>query len=102
MTTTTAVITRQQYMNKEASHQEYYGQFVSGELKRQVQARFGSRLCTSTDPHFNDIPLKEWDNFWSRVPAPIASKMREAGDFPTLAGSVCILKEAARQVVESL
>lgn len=111
------MISRQEYMNNlppyvpgEVSDEfrAYYGQFISDSLKQRVIARFTiERLLASADIHFNDIPLAEWDRMagGSGSPsgglvynpdwAPLA-RMKEAGDYYTLAGGVCILKEAAR------
>lgn len=49
---------------------------------------------------FNNIPLQWWDKVMVPVPFEIAQKMRELGDYPTPAGVVCILKEAAKQIVD--
>jgi len=53
------------------------------------------------DNHFNNIPLNTWDNMMTIVPFDINTKLKECGDYPTKAGSVCILKEAAMQIVEA-
>ena len=95
--------TRQNYLNGECSHREYYAQFVSEGVKNRVSQAIGdARIKASRDPHFNDIPLGEWDMVIGVFPANIANAMREAGDYPTLSGAVCIAKEAARQIKESL
>ena len=92
--------TRKQRLADECSHREYFAQFVDASaiasVVRHIHAR---KLIASTDPHFNDIPLKVWDI----LPAPFgtAAKMKALGDFLTLAGQVCIHKEAARQYVEA-
>lgn len=93
--------TRKQYLNKECSHNEYYGQFVTPAWIDRVQRHIGAdRVKRSTDPHLNDIHLKEWDNLATPFPASTADKMREAGDYPTLAGGICILKTAALQLIQ--
>lgn len=94
-------ITRAQYLNKEATHREYYSQFVTGSVKKQLKSTLKrSSLESGKDKHFNNIPLHFWDNFLPVVPFEISKKMQECGDFATLAGVVCILKEAAMQIVE--
>lgn len=95
--------TRKEYLDGAVSHREYYAQFVTEGVKQLVEKRIGiDRLKKSTDEHLNDIPLKTWDNLFSTgVPKYIGDKLREAGDFPTMAGAVCILKEAARQILDS-
>ena len=90
---------RHDYVNGKVTHRDYYGQFVTPEAKAIVTASIPvERLIASTDRHFNDIPLQKWD----RMPAPrsLNEKMKRCGDYLTLAGKVCILKEAAQQIVE--
>jgi len=96
------MITRKQYLDKENTHREYYSQFVTQGVKNRVLQRFDMEtLKAGKDEHFNNTPLQAWDNLLSPVPFEIAGKMRECGDYPTMAGSVCILKEAALQLVEA-
>ena len=86
--------TREQYMNNECSHHQYYAQFATPEVIAQVKRQIGEdRIKASADPHFNDIPLKQWDNLKITV---YKNDMDTAGDFLTLAGKVCIAKAAAR------
>ena len=83
-----------------AAHRRYYGQFVDQRTIDYVVRAIGAdRLLASTDPHFNDIPLLEWDNLVFRL--PLAASLRDAGDYMTLGNGVCIAKEAARRFVES-
>lgn len=92
------VYTREEYMKDKCTHREYYAQFVTDEIKGIVKATIGeSRLLASKDEHLNDIPLKQWDNMY--MPA-LKIHMETVGDYLTQAGKVCILKEAARQIIE--
>lgn len=101
------MMTRQEYLSfaadreaAQAAHRRYYGQFVNQRTIDYVVRAIGSdALLASTDPHFNDIPLSKWDNLVPRL--PLAASLRDAGDYMTLCGGVCIAKEAARQYVES-
>lgn len=89
--------TRKQYMNGECTFREYYSQFVNEAVKSQVLLTIGKEaLLKSKDGHLNDIPLKKWD----RIRPHTLNRLHEAGDSPTLAGAVCIVKEAARQIIE--
>lgn len=95
------MITRSQYMNREATHREYYAQFVSEGMKRGLRRHMMAAILDSKDENMNDIPLRKWDaagylanNFYIR------KMMQERRDFLTEAGIVCILKEAARQIQE--
>ena len=97
------MISRKDYIAGKATYQAYYGQFVNNTYKTRVLGRIGlSQLVASRDPSFNDIPLAEWDRIASYGGlAETTSKMEECGDYLTLAGHICILKEAARQLVEA-
>lgn len=94
--------TRQQYMNKECTHQEYYSQFVNDRVLNVVSRFRKKKLIEGKDQHFNNIPLQYWDKVLVPVPFEIANNMKALGDYPTPAGVVCILKEAARQIVEKV
>jgi len=91
--------TRKQYLNHECTHSEYYGQFVTEQTKRLVKSLGIKRLKNAykEDEHFNSIPLGTWDNLTSFFRCD--KQLRECGDYATLAGKVCILKETARRLV---
>jgi len=99
------MMTHQEYLSAHreeahAAHRRYYGQFVNQRTIDYVVRAIGSdALLASTDPHFNDIPLDKWDRLV--IFLPLAASLRDAGDYMTLGGGVCIAKEAARQYVES-
>jgi hypothetical protein len=83
-------------MNKEVTHRQYYGQFVTPSIKDMVVRRVTiDRIKSSTDENFNDIPLQEWD--WL---TDYLSNCYPDGN-NCLASKVCILKEAAKQIKES-
>ena len=96
------MFTRTQYLNKECNHREYYSQFVNNAIIGIVDHSIGhDRIVNSTGSHLNDIPLALWDRLakYSVCTFPVtANKMRECGDYMTLSGGVCILKEAANQI----
>ena len=101
----TTVYTRVQYMQDSqldgpAAHRRYYGQFVTNGTKQRILSWIGiDRLLKATDPHFNDIPLKEWDHLTKALPG--SAGFAKAGDYYTLSNGVCLAKEAARQIVEN-
>ena len=81
--------TRKQYMSGEVTFQQYYGQFVTQQTKNTVTSNISvNRLLASTDEHLNDIPLIEWDRMHGLL----------GGN--SLCETVCIAKEAARQIIE--
>lgn len=102
---TQTLYTRKQHMDeysglddaaRHEAHRRYYRQFVTHETVAYVVSSIGAdRLVASTDRYFNDIPLTEWDYMQFGLPYD-RDKLREAGDFITLSGIVCIAKEAAR------
>ena len=91
--------TRQQYLNNECTFSEYYQQFVTNQTKRLVLDIGLKRIkdaLNNGDKHLNTIPLYKWDNL--ALFFRCDSQMKECGDFTTLAGKVCILKETAREL----
>jgi hypothetical protein len=94
--------TRRDYVYlKECSYREYYGQFVTDPIREAVANAIGrERICESTDPFFNDIPLARWDDlpwFYS-VDRVIAGANGTGGVSPS--DKVCVMKEAAQQIRE--
>jgi hypothetical protein len=99
------MLTRQQYMDNEITHQQYYGQFVDEHIIKLVIDTFGSyplKYEFQRDENFNDIPLQRWDALSYAIVRKVTPLLREAGDFYSLAGGVCILKQAARMHVEAI
>ena len=91
---------RNDYMQGKITHRQYYSQFVNDNVKQMIIDKIGKdKLLNSEDEYFNDIPLYLWDNIG--LPCGINDLLKQAGDFYTLAGQVCILKEAGRQIKES-
>ena len=99
----TIQFTRADYMAGTCTHRQYYAQFVTPHMLAQVVASIGAeRLAKSKDPHLNDIPLATWDQLAGGMRTQLGrEQLKLAGDFPSLAGAVCILKEAARQTLET-
>ena len=90
--------TRKDYMTGKVSHDEYYAQFVTEMTKEIVRSSIGMEaILASKDPHFNDIPLKNWD---SLHPVILRTSGRDCTDvhWDTLGTSVCIAKCAARMI----
>jgi len=89
--------TKQDYLKGKCNHREYYSQFVNDNVKQMIIDRIGKdKIINSKDENFNDIPLKIWDNIG--LPYGICDLLHQVGDFYTLGGQVCILKEASRQI----
>ncbi len=92
------MFTRQDYLDKKCNHRQYYAQFVDARLIAVVSNRIGKELRLVKDENLNYIPLARWDEMAKSI-RPGAG-LKKAGDYQTLAGQVCILKEAARQAME--
>ena len=96
----TRLIMRSDYVSGANTHREYYAQFVTPYIKRQLVLRFKlPKILKSTCEHFNDIPLWQWDRCQS-IATVSDKKLDQCEDVPTLSTSVCILKEAAQQLRE--
>ena len=90
--------TRKQYLNRECTHREYYAQFVTEETKKIISHQIGlNNISKSTHESFNDIPLDTWDSL-PQLPQSTYRKMESLGDCITIAGNVCVYKEAAKQI----
>ena len=95
--------TRTDYLNGICTHREYYAQFVTNYHKQILLARVSKeqlqKHVEAQDEinHKDRIPLEKWD---AMAPCVTVS-LKEYDDYLTLAGQVCILKEAAKQISES-
>lgn len=95
--------TRKQYMGGACSHRDYYAQFVTEYILRMVRDVIGmDTLKASRDEHFNDIQLHRWDHLSEALKGSlaIANEYGDGKKYYSLGNGVCILKEAARQLLE--
>ena len=91
--------TRKEYMSGDCTHQEFYEQMVTDEIKEGVRKSIGLfRIMDSTCEHFNDIPLSFWDTLGWNLSGAIDPQIKAASDHPSLAGRVCVVKAAARML----
>jgi hypothetical protein len=96
------LITRKQYMAGEHTHAEYYAQF-GRDLVAMVSLNIGqARILASEDPHFNDIPLRNWDNLAGSVRMLVGDKIAAANETGgiSLSDCVCAAKSAAHIIRE--
>lgn len=96
---------RKDYMEGKVSHDEYYAQFVTKSTCWLICNGIGKQaIINSTDPHFNDIPLAQWDRLANLIMDGLAalakSNASTHGGKPSLSLSdkVCLLKAAARHI----
>lgn len=97
------MFTRQQYLNKECTHQQYYAQFVTEYIKTQILTVFTpAELKASTDPYMNDLPRARWDLIVNSTTP--TSKLKEACKPHNVSQSDInsVVKEAARQLQQEL
>ena len=99
-------MTRKQYMSNHChAYRAYYAQFVTPTVRNSVRLCFGmDRLVNDGGQQFfNTIPLDEWDMLSNAVirnrQLPV-QMMRDAGETLNIGVAGCILREAARQLVE--
>lgn len=94
-----------------AAHNHYYGQFASVAVRVLVTRAIGfDRIKASADPHFNDIPLHEWDALVPFMKDLCLSRMADANGalsvdvfgrrsvLWSISDGVCIAKAAARLI----
>lgn len=83
-------------------HRAYYAQFVTPAMSAALEPHLAA-LLASKDEHLNDVYTLAWWDRISRVAgtAQTRAAMKARGDYPTLAGHVCIVKEAARQLIDA-
>ena len=93
------MITRKEYMSDSAAlHQKYYFQFANKVTIGQVLNSIGKdRIRNSNDKHFNDIPLKEWDDL-SNYAIFNTRLFREINGQISLADKMCCLKSVAAHI----
>lgn len=93
--------TRNDYMNNKCTHEQYYLQYATpgivARVKRSVNLDI-LRKCKTDDEIRAVYPLTFWDNVIGLCPADVAKMMRENGDYPTLAGMVCLAKAVANSL----
>lgn len=94
-------MTRKDYMDGKVTHREYYASICkSAGLAFGDESRIVKRCRNSKDPHYNDIPLSEWDMMAMFSKRSLSSAFKMHDDFYSDAGGVCACKEAVRQAVE--
>ena len=90
--------TRKQRLDDECTHREYTAQFVTEMTKETVMHHIGlEAILASNDDSLNDIELNAWDCL-PNFPRATFDHMKQLGDSMSMAGKVCIYKEAAKQL----
>lgn len=100
------MITRPEYLNSKDSEifHKYYAQFVNDEIKSAVEDQFGLDTLVKAyqeDENLNSIKLIKWDRLAYFAGKYVDQNLLEkAEEIFSLATVVCILKNAARQLIE--
>lgn len=96
---------REQYLMGRCTHEQFYSQMVTPALTAQVLEFWGIRRLLPAykdDPVFNNLPLGDWDRLARQIACEDTKwEFREAGDWETLGGLVCLAKQAAREACET-
>jgi hypothetical protein len=98
------MFTKKDYTEGRCDHRRYHGQFVTMPVYLMVKRRFTvEQLVRCPDQrHFNTIPMHEWEMLVPAVKLMVPRQLIKAtNEGWSNATSVCILKEAARQIVEN-
>lgn len=99
--------TRQDYLEKKVTHDEYYSQFVTDYMVQTVSASIGIEKLKEAykeDGHLNNIPLVVWDRLafsCCQDNHTLRVKLKGSGDSYTMATGVCIMKMAARIAIKT-
>ena len=89
--------TRQQYMNKECTHQEYYLPIAQECGISLVKSDIAWYCLRDADENFNQLTsLGQWDRIAVLSERCFRKALETRGDFYSLAGGLCILKAMAR------
>lgn len=95
--------TREQYLAGQCSFEDYYrGVIATSGARRMVEPKMLARVreaIAAGDYHLNTIPLGLWDAMAPAWRPIIARALKAHGDFWSLGGSICFLKQLARDSV---
>lgn len=98
-------MTRDEYMSSPTpeAHRQYYGE-IAEEAGVKFHPHFDQTFLdkvrsalTNGDEHLNSISLSVWENLGYFHHRKIDAAFRVRGDFWSMAGGVCVVKEAARR-----
>lgn len=90
------MIKRNEYMQGTASFDQYYGQFITPSIRDLLSRHLGKRLREIL--YLNEIELDVWDSIAHIMPVN-RDVFKEVAETDSLATRVCILKTAAKQLI---
>lgn len=92
--------TRTEYMNKECTFAEFYtAVLATAGITKMKPCDLLTRAQASADPHLNDIPLIVWDRYAAAYQSSLARAFKAHGDFWSLSGGVCAVKQLVRNTL---
>ena len=95
------MLTRKIYLAHDCTHREYYGSIVAEiGLEFQYDSPLLKLARNSTDEHYNNIPMERIDSMGFMIHPKAKTALESRGDFLSLAGLCCIVKEALRQAID--
>ena len=91
---------RERYLNGDMSFDQYYGA-IADECRIAVPdsvVKVVRKALLNGDEHLNTIPRRRWDQIARgyMMRRELHKAFRSRGDYVTLAGTVCLVKTAAR------
>lgn len=89
---------RQDYLDGRVTFAEFYRSVYREAGLCMIGEVFLSRVrraLEAGDEHLNTIPLREWDGRAAAAKSAISTSLRKHGDFWSLAGGVCTVKQLA-------
>ncbi len=97
--------TRAEYLNKTVSFEDFYRaiakdagiSFAGSDILPRVK-----RALASGDEHLNTIPLATWDIYAGAAKHATAPAFKAHGDSWSIAGGVCVAKQAAKDAAEGV
>lgn len=96
--------TRKQYMNKEVSFSDFYrAVYQTAGISLGANESLVLKVKTALsegDEHLNSIPLGYWDGLAFSARGSLKKAFKKHGDFYSMAGGVCAMKQAARDAAE--
>lgn len=96
--------TRKDYLDGKCTHSDYYSQMVENtDAKRLVLSIWDEKTLSEAYEkceYLNSLPIKTWDELANRLVIGPYLTFSQLGDMNTLSSRVCVLKEAARQIIK--
>lgn len=103
------MISRKERLSNACTHRQYWGQYVTDDIKRELWDLVGDNIKNNDEGHTSSFGMNlwRWDTLASLIIScnpknlnKLKSQLKANGDYLSYAGLVSLLKEAARQLKE--